>query len=44
MKKILVIDDEDWIREMIRLALGQKGYEIIEAENGAVGIEQARKE
>lgn len=43
MKKILVIDDEEWLREMIQLALRQKGYEVIEAENGAVGIETARK-
>jgi len=42
MKKILVIDDEEWLREMIQLALSQKGYEVIEAENGAVGIEKAR--
>jgi signal transduction histidine kinase len=44
MKKILVIDDEEWLREMIHLALRQKGFEIIEAENGAVGIEKARRE
>src|SRR6266516_470713 len=44
MKRILVIDDEEWLREMVHLALSQKGYEIIEAENGAVGIEVARKE
>jgi two-component system sensor histidine kinase/response regulator len=43
MKKILVIDDEEWLREMIMLALRQKGYEVVEAENGAVGIEKARK-
>jgi signal transduction histidine kinase len=43
MKKILVIDDEEWLREMIQLALRQKGYDVIEAENGAVGIEKARK-
>jgi two-component system sensor histidine kinase/response regulator len=43
MKKILVIDDEEWLREMIQLALRQKGYEVVEAENGAVGIEKARK-
>src|SRR5579862_5828368 len=42
MKKILVIDDEEWLREMIQLALRQKGYEVVEAENGAVGIEKAR--
>jgi two-component system sensor histidine kinase/response regulator len=44
MKKILVIDDEEWLREMVQLALRQRGYSVIEAENGAVGIEKARKE
>ena len=44
MKKILVIDDEEWLREMVQLALRQKGFEVIEAENGASGIEMARKE
>ena len=44
MKRILVIDDEEWLREMIHLALKQKGFEVIEAPNGADGIERARKE
>src|SRR5438093_5630918 len=44
MKKILVIDDEEWLREMVQLALRQRGYTVVEAENGAVGIEKARKE
>ena len=44
MKKILVIDDEEWLREMMRLALSQKGFEVIEAQDGALGIEKARKE
>ena len=44
MNKILVIDDEEWLREMIYLALKQKGFEVIEAVNGADGIEKARKE
>lgn len=44
MKKILVIDDEEWLREMVNLALRQRGYEVVEAENGAVGIEKARAE
>src|SRR3982751_950985 len=44
MKKILVIDDEEWLREMVHLALTQKGYEVVEAGNGAIGIEVARKE
>jgi len=44
VKRILVIDDEEWLREMIHLALKQKGFEVIEAPNGADGIEKARKE
>ncbi|MGH7972986.1 MAG: response regulator, partial [Limisphaerales bacterium] len=43
MKKILVIDDEQWLREMVHMALQQKGYEVVEAENWAAGIEVARK-
>jgi signal transduction histidine kinase len=43
-KKILVIDDEAWLREMVETALRQRGYDVILAENGAVGIELARKE
>ena len=44
MKRILIIDDEEWLREMVRMALVQKGFEVMEAENGAVGIQKARKE
>src|SRR5438045_1088728 len=44
MKKILVIDDEEWLREMVQLALRQRGYDVVEAENGEVGIEAARRE
>jgi two-component system sensor histidine kinase/response regulator len=43
MKRILVIDDESWLREMVHMALEQKGFEVVEAENGAAGIEVARK-
>src|SRR5881392_3455112 len=44
MKKILVIDDEEWLREMVQLALRQKGFEVVEAGDGAAGIELARQE
>ncbi len=44
MRKILVIDDEEWLREMINLALRQNGFEVVEAENGEKGIELAKKE
>jgi two-component system sensor histidine kinase/response regulator len=43
MKKILVIDDEAWLREMVNMALAQKGYEVLEAENGSAGVDVARK-
>jgi signal transduction histidine kinase len=44
VKKILIIDDEEWLREMIQLALHQRGYEVVEARNGHEGIEKARAE
>jgi len=44
MKKILVIDDEEWLREMVRMALSQRGYDIVEALNGVMGVEVARKQ
>jgi two-component system, sensor histidine kinase and response regulator len=44
MKKILVIDDEECLRAMVQMALREKGFDVIEAENGATGIEVARRE
>ena len=44
MKRILVIDDEPLLRETVRLALVGKDFDVIEAENGTLGIEKARKE
>lgn len=44
MKKILVIDDEEWLRDMVKIALMDRGYTVVEADNGATGIEAARKE
>ena len=43
MSKILVIDDEAWLREMIRLALAQHGFEVIEAGDSQEGISMARE-
>jgi two-component system, sensor histidine kinase and response regulator len=42
MRKILVIDDEAWLRNVIRLALEMRGFEVIEAEDGVAGDAQAR--
>jgi len=44
MNRILVIDDEEWLREMVQMALEQRGFEVLLAENGAIGIDLARKE
>jgi len=43
MSKILVIDDEAWLREMIRLALEQQGFEVIEATDSTDGSAKARE-
>ncbi|MEE8393609.1 MAG: response regulator [Rhodospirillales bacterium] len=37
--KIMVVDDEEEVRETIRLQLKDTGYEIIEAEDGEQAIE-----
>ena len=37
--KILVVDDEEEIREIIKLHLGNEKYQIIEAENGDEAIQ-----
>ncbi|MBI3852920.1 MAG: response regulator [Verrucomicrobia bacterium] len=44
MKKILVIDDEAELREMMVAALHQRGFEVVEATNGITGVELARTE
>ena len=44
MSKILIIDDEAWLREMIRLALTQRGYDVIEAGGSREGVAMAREQ
>jgi two-component system sensor histidine kinase/response regulator len=44
MKKILVIDDEEPLREMIHAALEQRGFAVAQAADGLAGIELARTE
>jgi CheY-like chemotaxis protein len=39
MKSILVIDDEGPVREVLKLALGDRGYRVYEAEDGRRGVE-----
>jgi signal transduction histidine kinase len=44
MKKILVIDDDELLRDLVKTALSDRGYDVIEADNGSTGIELARRE
>lgn len=39
--KILVIDDEAQIRKFLRISMGAVGYEVLEAQTGAMGIDVA---
>ena len=43
-EKILLIDDEEDIREIIKLHLGEQKYQILEAENGEEAIQLLRSE
>lgn len=44
MAKILIVDDEDTIRNMIKIVLEREGYEVLEAVNGEDAIEKAAGE
>lgn len=39
MTKILIIDDEELIRKMLKKVLEQNGYEVLDAFNGIQGID-----
>ena len=43
MRKILIVEDDGNIRELLRLYLEREGYEITEAANGEEGVELWRK-
>ena len=43
MRKALVVDDESDAREFVRAILEPEGWEVIEAEDGAAGIEKAKE-
>jgi CheY-like chemotaxis protein len=42
--KLLVIDDEEEVREMLSFALPQSGYVVATARGGAEGVERVRQE
>jgi two-component system KDP operon response regulator KdpE len=37
--KVLVIDDESPIRELLRIGLSTQGYDVVEAQNGKIALE-----
>lgn len=43
-KKILVVDDEKDVREFLKMALLEAGFEVILAEDGNVALEKIKKE
>ena len=44
MKKILIIEDEESIRGFLKINLKRNGYEVIETDNGELGVKLALKE
>src|SRR5207237_3115060 len=44
MARILVIDDDPRICELLQTVLQRKGHEVVLAENGSTGIERFRQE
>ena len=40
-ERILVVDDDESIRQIVRLCLGDEGYEVFEAQTGAEGVAAA---
>ena len=44
MAKILVIDDEQGIRDLLNTILSRKGYDVVLAESGRKGLELFRRE
>lgn len=43
-KKILIIDDEEDLLFLVSFRLKSKGYEVITASNGLIGVEKAMRE
>lgn len=44
MAKILIIEDDNFLREIIVRKLAKEGFEIVEAVDGEEGINKAKKE
>ncbi|MGB3119491.1 MAG: response regulator, partial [Verrucomicrobiales bacterium] len=44
MPTILIVDDEEDIRELVSLNLAREGYDLLEAGDGLVALNLARKQ
>ncbi len=44
MSSVLVVDDEDQVRQLVREALGRAGYQVWEAQNGKEALQQYRQQ
>lgn len=42
MPTILLVDDSSTVRVQLRNALEEHGFDVLEAENGAIGVEMAK--
>ncbi|MDD2913303.1 MAG: response regulator [Candidatus Pacebacteria bacterium] len=43
-KKILIVEDDKFLRELISQKLSKEGYEIVEAADGEEGVKKAKEE
>jgi len=43
-RKILIVDDEPGLRELVRINLEHEGFDVIQAENGAQGLDMIREQ
>lgn len=43
-KKVLIVEDDFYIRSLYKLAFEKKKYDVVEAENGPLGLEKIKKD
>ena len=44
MERILIVDDDEQVRQVLRLMLEHEGYAVTEAQDGRAGLERWREE